>query len=1249
MKTTTKSNIPIHYYFKLYGKVYFLIVITILLAMQTVLAQTPDSHMECIVQSAPTSSVTIQSSFGCTNLSNSYINKYNDFYNSDLTFWKPNSNTAIKHIKINFIIIQKSDGSGNWSVNGVTSNGTTHEQLLLNAVAQVNALYANVGNPSDNGGYPVCGACNQIKDTKIQFDVMGFHYFQNTSHYGPVDHYYSYLPSDEINVYLPANSLTYSNATLASYNLNTDLNTNINYTYNRLLDNPNDVPGVTWAIGQMFTHEFGHLLGLCHTHLGGGCANTCADIYNAGDYFDDHYGVYNSGASKCPDLGNWQSNPYAATSDQITNNIMGNVFPRFYFSPKQIAAIARNLSLKSIRKYVSDCAYSAAAPVEITANEVWDFNVKWYSDVIVKTGNSLTIKCKVFMPAGSKIIVENGATLILDGGEIYSGCASLWAGIDAQSGALVVTQNGAIIEDAQYAILAENNSTIHLDNSTFNKCFIGVYVPQNNSGNVLNGYITGCTFKCDAVIKPAYSGMTYPSASYVQNGNSNVTNSGIFMMNVTFNINGGINKNQFLGNSGTSSPYYGLNQGIVGVNSTLNIQNCYFKDIKTYRDPGGEAIYVDYATLLQTGFGKIPNSGSTNATFENCDYAIRAERSNLNSSLNFMKNVGTGYLTQGSMNKNLNIGSNTIDCRYNGVYAGSVEASLNYNIYDNKIIVGKGLGGNGYGVVMAGWNVTNPHISISDNFIHLYNAYDGIRISTCSNVSASNNHIYMNNPIANRNGISLAACQNAIISCNNITSTGISTSDNQKAIHLASTTNSSISCNSLDNTKYGIRVDGASAGTFLSGNNLNNHANGLYLGTTAIMSNQINRGNKWNQTCSIIDAINMGNSAVSKFYVNPFSSPLLPNNYLPSILFNQGSGSAFVCSSATYNFCGNNILPITNIDELDREIAIGNAAALEYTQTMNYEERQYLFEKLTNDNALLLSDPDFQAFYTGEIQSNTDDFQNIGDATSMLYNMTTSLQTQIEQNNQTISTNLQQIEINNEFLRDESLTEQQKLSLESNNNILQQANRTLQTFNENAQSTLNNNRVLNAENLRLNNDGIITNTSFEINEQQVNDVYLSTIARDNYTFSAEQIATLLSIASQCPFSGGKAVYAARNLYAIIDRNQEFDDPSICLSEGVVLRQASPTNNSDLPSVYEFVSLTPNPVSEVLDIKFELGKDVQGTLELFNTFGQRVKTMRLTANEKNLFLNTNNMVGGIYSYTVKSETGFTQMGKLVVTH
>ena len=79
----------------------------------------------------------------------------------------------------------------------------------------------------------------------------------------------------------------------------------------------------------------------------------------------------------------------------------------------------------------------------------------------MRKGASLTIKDEVRMATGTKIIVEEGGTLILDGARVKSLCGNTWGGIvveddlnffqrifGARPGQFEL-KNGAVLEDVE--------------------------------------------------------------------------------------------------------------------------------------------------------------------------------------------------------------------------------------------------------------------------------------------------------------------------------------------------------------------------------------------------------------------------------------------------------------------------------------------------------------------------------------------------------------------------------------------------------------------------------------------------------------------------------------------------------------------------------------------------------------------------------------------------------------------------------
>jgi hypothetical protein len=163
----------------------------------------------------------------------------------------------------------------------------------------------------------------------------------------------------------------------------------------------NYLKGGEWANAQLSAHELGHCLGLSHTD---------------NPQFPDLPKTDKFGFIDCDSIA-------------VSNNIMGYNKCRRYLSPLQIAHVHREYSTKPMRILtLQQCFYSKERSIEVNRNMAWNRALVCGGDIIVKKGKSLTIKNMVSMPEGGHIILEDGASLIIDGGTITNNCGSTWGG-----------------------------------------------------------------------------------------------------------------------------------------------------------------------------------------------------------------------------------------------------------------------------------------------------------------------------------------------------------------------------------------------------------------------------------------------------------------------------------------------------------------------------------------------------------------------------------------------------------------------------------------------------------------------------------------------------------------------------------------------------------------------------------------------------------------------------------------------------
>lgn len=218
---------------------------------------------------------------------------------------------------------------------------------------------------------------------------------------------------------------------------------------------------LTWRVHRaaiLLLHELGHNLNLRHVQCNGS-ADECDDTPTNTE-LNAIYGIGNcNSTTDCCQIG--------APGACCSNNIMA-YFGDHALTPCQLGRIHANIMLEKYNFIVTDyCTSDSTTTIPSNVSIVWENERLMRGDLIIESGSWLTLKCRLYMPEGKRIIIKPGGRLTIDGGQITSACQGLWAGIEVwgnsqlQQSPLVnqgylELMNDALIENARCAVRLGN-------------------------------------------------------------------------------------------------------------------------------------------------------------------------------------------------------------------------------------------------------------------------------------------------------------------------------------------------------------------------------------------------------------------------------------------------------------------------------------------------------------------------------------------------------------------------------------------------------------------------------------------------------------------------------------------------------------------------------------------------------------------------------------------------------------------------
>ena len=834
---------------------------------------------------------------------------------------------------------------------------------------------------------------------------------------------------------------------------------------------------------------------------------------------------------------------------------------------------------------------------------------------------------------GAKIVVSSG-NLVLDGCKIF-GCDELWESIIVEAGASLEMRN-CTVSDAENAVTLLAGSQAEIRNNTFRNNYAGILVglQPGQTASLRNCY--GNTFLADGALKAPRSGTT--------------AFAGIWLDNASVSV----------GVAGQGPNVFdGLYTGILARNSSLRVTNATFRNLLGDASQAGRGIH---AFGSPTGYSMLYVSSGEGrpVLFDNCATGIRASGVNAYVFNTVMAGVNTGLRLASCRDKNLRIWGNDIQARDMGI------ALLQNNprfcsVFDNALrIEGTGsfqdpaaivVDDNAFGAT--GYN----RYLIRQNNIQVSNIGTGIRMGTARKVQARENTILLQDEEKGKTGIRLSGTADAWLRCNTVMGPPMAPySVDSYGFDATGASGTLITCNTTSNTRLGFRFEGMGDAVQFQGNTIQDHFDGLLIEETGAIGLQEHQGNLWCGAYAGVGARHLASSPLnvqsSIFTVDAdeviaFGCEVLPTwDANTDWFFDQDVpiDSIFQCNAETGDACSTIIPPSKKEpgeeDELLQKLADGTFESPKFEEALKWTGQRHLYYRLLNEEAEALESweedflDDYESTTVGEF-SRVDTILNTaftlgehaGAALDSLHNRVESKLDSLHWIDWQFSFG---IEVDTVAL----LTKYQSL-LDSLGNLYQEGEDQMEAIQLYREDFL--------EEAEVDNIAISASEVFEVNEQDVNALFLETVAVGIDTLTEAQIVDLWAIANQCPLAGGDAVFKARSLYSLVDPMVKYEDKERCASEPE--ERAMSVHQSEIASG---IQLIPNPAKDELQVK--LANPVEAApaqFIVYDTRGRIHLEKELDLGRVIFTINTSQLSTGIYYCMVKSQGSIHKTEKLII--
>ncbi|MBK8845809.1 MAG: T9SS type A sorting domain-containing protein [Bacteroidetes bacterium] len=834
------------------------------------------------------------------------------------------------------------------------------------------------------------------------------------------------------------------------------------------------------------------------------------------------------------------------------------------------------------------------------------------------------------MEPKAEIFVKAGATLEINSA-ILNKCTYMWRGITVESGGNIQVYNNGVIADAEKAMTMEDETSFTLDNANLVNNVTGVFVPQNPVDAMwnINGYCAASYFALTGPLASPYPGQTpFGKIPYA----------GMDISNVYMTIGD---------NSKMYNTFGELNLGILTRSSFLEVRNSFFatifKDLaygNNKHDGSCIAAFGGHGTSFRLDVYPIsPLAQFPPPTMTQADRGVYSKFINTKIAGVKMNSMKTGVETELCTN---GMETKVFDCEINardyGINWYNNAGSSNMLAANNNIRVH----GNKFGACVRIAELNQfANYKITDNDLYAVEILNGIVSTAVVKPQITYNRVYQNTLGVNKpssDGITINGGFGAMLTCNNVY-TNYPYLGNTRGYVINGSQSYLIECNHCYGHVTGFYFGGdcSNSQDAFRGNSMSNCLEGLYLNNTALISTQTLRGNQWLGNAGPYGAENQNTGFLnaSKFEVNntPIQFPNTPT-FMPNNIgwFSINPLSVYDC--ATNSTC------IAQAQDGDDDAAFRYQVAHDSTITAAYIPeakniaQQNLYDALMSVSTTIYSDSVMYNFYINNANG------NIG----KLYEAKQKFYASNEPNPYKLM-----------LLKTcDSLILVKKDSIELidslNNNAALIGYETLRENLINSISSIVQSQAIISAQIKQDADNAISimeteNSAVQATEvPETNEKYINEIHVLYNDQGLDGIKThyndILAIAQQCPYSGGNAVYIARNYIALLGDTIVYDDAAICLLQGI-FRNAS--TNTNAIEIY----LKPNPANDYVELFIANNTGTNCSVSISDAIGKEHLSIKVDCKLKAVKINTQKLAIGLYTVSFSAEGLVLKTQKLII--